>query len=364
MPEMQVRDKPRVRRGVKKDRESPIVNLKTIADETGVTIATVSRILRGKVKGRPDTRRAVLAAAKRHGYRQNLLVKALQTGRSQAVGVMLDIGDQYFARVAVGIHNELIAHDHIPIILWAKTERRHAVERGNELEQIHRLVDRRVDAVILCARDDTVGADYVSEILQRNIPLVTVDRYLKDVAADFVGTDDEHGGRLAAEHLLGLGHRRFGVLTGPPEVRLAWERKHGFMAVLDRVADAVCTVYEEVTFRDGQPGAEALLAATPRPTAIFATNDLMVPDIYRAAARKGLVIPRDLSVVGFADLFDPDWMSPGLTTVHQEPENLGRLAAAMTLEHLYDAAPAGEAPRVVRLKPELVVRHSTAAPHG
>jgi len=349
------------RHGVRKDKDAPVVNLKTIAEEAGVTIATVSRILRGKVKGRPHTRKIVLEAADRYGYRPNLLVKALQTGRSQTIGVMLDIGDSYFARIAVGIHDVLVDADHVPLILWARTERRRAVERGNELEQIHRLVDRRVDALILCARDDTVGEDYVSEILQRRIPLVTVDRRLEGVPADFAGTDDVLGGRRAAEHLIGLGHRRLAVLTGPSDVRLAHDRAAGFQAVVEACDGATCSVYEEITYRDGRPGAEALLAASPRPTALFATNDIMVPDVYQVAAQLGVRIPGDLSVVGFADVFPPDALRPRLTTVHQEPERLGRMAATMTLDHLYGRAPRG-APRVERIEPELVIRESTAAP--
>ncbi len=341
---------------------SPRVGLKNIAEDTGLTKATVSRILAGKDRCPETTRERVREAAKRLGYRPNLLIRGVQTGRSGTIGVMLAIEHTFFAQIAAGIHDELIAHDNVPIILWSNhAPGTTATDKANETEQLHRLVDRRVDAVILCARDDTVGKGYVSEILERGIPLVTVDHQLSKLNVDFVGTDDVMGGRLAAEHLLSLGHKHLAILTGPDEVLLARQRRQGFEDSLRTVSNASCDVYEEKTFDSGQDGPQALLSASPRPTALFVTNDQMVPAVYEVAEQRGLRIPHDLSVVGFGDTFLASLLRPRLTTLQQNPKQIGHIAARMALSRLDTPLP--ESPVIIqRLPPPLIVRGSTASP--
>jgi LacI family transcriptional regulator len=338
----------------------PQVSLRAIAQETGVSIATVSRVLRGQDECRTDTRARVLAAAERLGYRPNLLVHALQTGRSRTVGVMVYVGDEFGGRVAVGIHDTLIAANHVPIFAWTHPVRI-ATDRSDELAQIHRLVDRRVDAVILFPREDTVGDDYLHEVWERNIPLVTVDDELARSHADFVGTDDEFGGRLAAEHLLALGHRRLAHVAGPDKVTSGRLRRKGFEEAVAACPGASCATVVDPTYGQGAEQVRQALSATPRPTALFCANDYIAFCAFRVAAELGLAIPRDLSVVGFADLLPARHLSPPLTTLRQDPEGIGKAAATLVLDRLEGRLTDPE-PQRIRLKPELVARRSTAVP--
>src|SRR5205823_5988279 len=181
------------------------VSHQDIAREAGVSRVTVALVLAGKDQTSEETRKRVMEVAQRLRYRPNLLVQGMQTGRSHTVGVVTP-GTQHFGgQIARGVHDELIANDFVPLQLWMNPA---TDTKEIELQQIHRMVDRRVDGVIIWPADVSVPDVHFQEIWQRNIPLVTVDRETT-THADHVGTDEELGGQLVAEHLLSLGHRRF-----------------------------------------------------------------------------------------------------------------------------------------------------------
>lgn len=345
------------------DRGSGVVSLSAIAEQAGVSVASVSRILRNKDRFSDETRKNVLAVARRLGYRPNLLVRGIQTGRTRTVGVMIRVGDEFFGRMAVGIHDTLIAADHVPIFVWPRDPSLPGRET-NELEQIHRLVDRRVDAVILRPvlgpGGENVGDHYLHEVWNRGTPLVTVDRELPHTRADFAGTDDEAGGRNAGEHLIALGHRLCGHVAGPELVHTSRLRRRGFEGAC-RGADVECVTAVDETFQNGHDAAIELLSRRRRPTCIFTGNDYQVPGVYDAAAELGLRIPQDLSVVGFADLQIARVVRPRLTTLRQEPERIGAEAARVVLDRL-DGRRSADEPRRVRLEPKLIARDSTAPP--
>lgn len=180
-----------------------------------------------------------------------------------------------------------------------------------------------------------------------------------------MGTDDEAGGRLAAEHLLSLGHRRVAHIAGSDLVSTSRRRRRGFEETI-RAGGGTCVSLEDPSFGrfESVSGeidvATQLLNTTPRPTAVFAVNDYMAAAVYDAAAERGLRIPDDLSVVGFADLKHVRLLRPTLTTIRQCPEEIGREAAQLVLGRLdgkFDRAPQK------RLLPvTLVSRASTAPP--
>src|SRR3954462_6706156 len=187
------------------------VSHQDIAREANVSRVTVSLVLAGKDQTSEETRKRVLEVAQRLRYRPNLLVQGMQSGRTGVVGLIMPPSMHFHGQIARGIHDELVKNDYVPIQLWSST---HATDKGTELSQIHRLVDRRVDGVIIFPADASVPDVHYREIWERHIPLVTVDRETT-THADHVGTDEELGGQLVAEHLLALGHRQMAHLTYP-----------------------------------------------------------------------------------------------------------------------------------------------------
>jgi DNA-binding LacI/PurR family transcriptional regulator len=308
-------------------RSSP--SLADIARHAGVAISTVSRVLRGKGTVSPATARRITASAKRLRYRPNLLVQGMQTGRSRTIGVMVPVDDPFHAELVCGIHDTLVAADYAPLVLWSGSSR--PLSRTvTELEQLHRLIDRRVDGIILRPVTDDADDVYFREAVSRDLPVIAVDRVLAKVQVDFVGCADADGARLVAEHLLALGHRHLGHVAGALFTSTGRQRHDAFLATA-AAAGATCLVVEDPTFSDGEMQARQLLAASPRITAVFCANDLLAAGAYRAAARLGRRIPADLSIIGFGDLPIAALMAPPLTTVHQPAYQIGSEAAARML---------------------------------
>ncbi len=333
-------------------------SIRQIAEASNVSITTVSRVLRGRGEISDETRRRVQATAARLKYRPNLLVKGLQTGRTQTIGVLMSAEDPFLATIVAGIQDGLAEADHAPLILRT-VKNCDGYVGPTELQQIHRLVDRRVDAVILRPVEDAASDDYLREVWDRGLPLVAVDRRLPQSRADFVGSDDPGGAAAAAEHLISLGHRRLAQISGPRFTSTGRERAESFERVIARAPGATCRTLEEPTFRGGQEQAQALLQAADPPTAIFCGNDIIAANVYQTATHLGLRIPQDVSIVGFCDLDFAQWLQPPLTTVRQNGYEIGRQAAGLVLQRL-DEELAPKQAQVIRVATQLVIRASTA----
>ena len=314
-------------------REKFQVSQKRIAEEAGVSQSTVSLILAGHQVSSDETSRRVLEAAERLRYRPNLLVRGMQTGKTQMIGVMMPPFDFYWAEVLYGIHDVLTGADHVPITLWtthvgSKPRERYAP--GDDLLQIHRLLGRRIDGVILWPPFARVFGEFSS----RDLPVVTIDQELPaECVAGYVGSDESAGGRLIAEHLYALGHRRMGHLAAPAVNTWATARRKAFESSLKKMAGASC-VTVEAPGGDTSLGIEAarkILSARDRPTAVFAASDLYAKTLYQAAREMNIDIPRELSVVGFSDDDFAREMLPPLTTIRQPAYEIGRHAAEMVI---------------------------------
>ncbi len=334
--------------------DSRMPTLRDIATEAGVSAGTVSRVLRGCDQVLPQTRERVNQVAQRLRYRPNGMMRGVRNGTSQSVGVMVSVDDAFGSAIVSGVHDALCMADYAPVLLWSHWN------QAEELRQIHRLMERRVDGVILRPVSHDVKDDYFREIWERGIPLVTVDTDLGWTHSDFVGTDNIWGARLAAEHLLALGHRHLAHLAGPMRALNSQMRAAGFEQAVSERPGASCVTVTCELFDHGVEEARVLMQASPRPTAIFAATDYLARDVYEVARAIGLRIPEDLSVVGYADLEFASWLSPTLTTVKQDAGEMGRCAANLLLDRVRKAIPSRE-PQKKNLAPSLVVRGSTAA---
>lgn len=331
--------------------------IKQIAAELGVSMMTVSRALSGRGRISHETRDRVLIAAKRLKYRPNRLVHAIKQGKSRSVGVMVPIATSFSAGIVRGIHDALAEHHYLPILHF-HGDGPQARRDEAELEYLHRLLDHRVDGIIFWPSDESVSQMYLREVWERGVPLVAVDRHLPHTNADFSGTDDEAGGRIAAEHLLALGHRRLAHITGEHWVSTYADRHRGFEQAVAGRRDVASVVEECADCRCGEI-ARGLFSARDRPTALFLSSDRMAPHVYAAAESLGLAIGKDVSLVGFADLTETAWLRPKLTTVKQDAHQIGREAARLVLERI-EGRETNAPPRSVRVVPALVARESTA----
>jgi LacI family transcriptional regulator len=348
--------------------KTTVPSLKEVARAANVSVPTASRILHRKQLDQfsEETKQRVREAAQQLQWRPNLLVHGMQTGKTRTIGVMVPPFNSHWSDILYGIHDGLINADHIPIILWGKHWREDENQYITEnREQIHRLIDRRVEGFILWPPMVKPYYDQIKEM--RDIPVVTIDHELPpECDADSVATDEETGAKLVASHLLNLGHRHIAHFAGSGSKIYSWAilRSKYFEKEVTSVPGATCVTVEQWQhdYDEGVSVAKKLLQTHPRPTAVFAASDQRAQYLYEAAAQLGLKIPQDLSVVGFADLTNAATLRPALTTVRQKSYDMGHIAAQLILERLQKTDGEPHNPQRVRVGCELVIRDSTAVP--
>ncbi len=329
-----------------------------IAHEAGVSITTVSRVLSDKKLGNfsAETIERVRAVAENLKYRPNRLVRGMQTGQTGLVGVLMPAHGGYYGRVMSGVHDVLMEEDRAPIVLWTNHDALYRKGK-TELEQIHTLVDLRVEGIILKPIFDAASDEYLREIFDRHIPLVVVDRELPNIRANFVGNDDRSGILMVLEHLFSLGHRRIGYYGPQTDVSTGVERHDAFRRGVEQQPQAQALPLLTDGWVPSIESANRLLEQGP--TAVVTVNDDFALHLYRAAEARGFKIPEDLSVTGYGDTAISPFMTPALTTVDQYPYEIGRSAAHRLLSQIRNPS---EPMRKELLPVELLVRGSTAPP--
>lgn len=334
------------------------VTLRDVAREAGVSTMTVSRVMNNKDHISQTTRERVLQVCERLGYRPNQFARSLVTRKTGFFGIVVpDIGNPFFGdlvRAAGGV-----ARDRGFSMLLGDTSGDIAIEQ----EYLDAFRNRLCDALVLVA--PRVPDEVIRE-LNREVPLVLVDRSIDDPDIATVALDNSSGARSAVEHLIALGHRRIGLIKGPENVPNAHLRYRGWYnalrsAELEPVPELV---YQGEFDRETGGRAFDVFAALPEPiTAVFASNDLMAYGFVQAARSAGYNVPEDISVVGFDDIFLSKLMYPALTTVRYPIVEMGAAAIERLLDSIGSPgteSSGGAADDV--LKHELIIRESTAPP--
>lgn len=328
--------------------------MKDIARDLGVSVITVSKVLRNHPDIGEETRERVLRRMRELNYQPNLAARALVTGKTFALGLIVpDLVHPFFAEVAKGLSGVLRERGFG--LLIASSEENPELER----QEIEHLVARRVDALLIASAQDAPASFH--SLAERKIPFVLLDRLFCDLAANFVGIDDEAAGRLATEHLLAVGSRRPAHIRGP-EVSTALGRLAGYEQALAAAAIEPIVVREETGDESGESSGyramKELLAHDPRPDGVFCYNDPTAMGAMQAILEAGLRIPEDLAVIGCGNVQYAQFLRVPLTSVDQSSAEIGRQAAELALTLVASKQP--PAPRVVRLPPRLVARASTA----
>jgi LacI family transcriptional regulator len=336
----------------------PRATIRDIADAAGVSIATVSRVLNGRPDVSPGTREAVLRVVRDQGFSMNRSARALSGGRTGLIGVTLPIVHvEYFSRILWGASEALYEHD-MRVVLCPTMH-----ERDREVTLLEQLLQGTTDgALLLLTRESN---DALRALERKGFPFVVLDpRYPVDEGTPVVSAAHWAGAKAATEHLLSLGHRRIGAITGPHGWVASVDRLDGYQAALAAagvLADPDLIAKGNFTGESGRAAASQLLGLPEPPTAIFAFNDEMAVGAMRVAEQRGLRLPDDLSIVGFDDLEKAEIVTPALTTVRQPLAEMGRMAVSL-LTRVVEDQPI-EAMRV-ELATKLIVRDSTAPPRG
>ena len=333
-----------------------MATLHDVARAAGVSIATVSATINNSAYVSPELQERVRRAIRELGYHPDGIARSLKKRSTQSLGLIIsDITNPFFTALVRGIEDAANARGYALIL--CNTDERLEKERA----YIRLLRTRRVDGLIMApagAPDDYRG--FSAEV---NTPLVFIDRRIPAVPADAVIVDNVAGARQVVQHILQLGHRRIGAITGLPHISTTHERIQGYRQALESAGvplDPALMLGGNSRLEGGFRAAHELLSRDKRPTAIFATNNLMAIGLMRAVAERGLRCPEDISVACFDDF---EWASvfhPRLTTVAQPIYDMGMKAAELLFARL-DGTLTGD-PQEVVLSPSLVIRDSCAVP--
>ena len=322
--------------------------IRDVARASGVHISTVSRTFSAPHLVNVHTRTRVLACAEQLGYRPNRAARALITGRTCNIGLIVaDIANPFFPPLIKAAESQARKHDHL--IFVADTNEDAAVE-----EELVRALAKQVDGVLLCSPRMSNG---LIEQLSRDVPLVVVNRQVAGLPT--VVMDVAQGARLAIEHLTGLGHRALGLVAGP---RGSWTSREIRRAAASaaRAAQAELSVIGPNLPTEGGGMAVAEQVRAAGLTAVLAYNDLMAIGLIEGLYALGLRVPQDVSVVGIDDITLSRLTRPKLTTVATPTAAAGRAAVDMLLAHGDDRRTNAH----VNLQTELVIRDSTGPGPG
>ena len=332
---------------------APKATIASIAKEVGVSVPTVSKVLNGRPDVAAATRAKVEEALERHRYRRR---------RSGAVAgpalldlVFHELDSAWSVEIQQGV-DSVAAERRIGVVL-SQLGGRHRPQQ----EWLDAVLARRPVGVLFVLSGLEAAQRYQLE--SRSIPFLVLDTDGEPPeGVPTVGSNNWSGGLSASRHLIGLGHRRLAVISGPADVLCSRARVDGFRSAHDEAGIGLNPEfirYGDFHVSGGYQHGRDLLDRPDRPTAIFAGSDMQALGVLRAAHELGLRVPEDLSVVGYDDVAVSKWIQPALTTVHQPLQEMAATATRMLLQ-LADGHTSG--PQRIELATELVVRNSTAPP--
>lgn len=335
--------------------ETPSPRLADVAATAEVSLATASRVLSGNDRVSPELRERVLAAARKLNFVPNAHAQALARADTSTVGLMVhDVGDPYFSEIARGVLR--VASDNGLMALISNSFR----DPARELTYIQALRAQRASAIVLAGsgfRDPDHRERAAAELQAFEATggrVALVGRH--DLPVDAILPDNRAGAAEMGRYLVGLGHRRIGVVSGPASLTTVEDRLAGLREALDEAGVALPddhVVTADFTRDGGHDAAEELLDVTDGITAIFALNDSMAIGALAALRSRGVRVPEDVSVAGFDDIPTTVDVTPALTTVRLGMEAMGALAMELALREPVTR------PRRRRMSSELVLRAST-----
>jgi LacI family transcriptional regulator len=329
------------------------VTIKDVAREARVSVASVSRAMNGTPSVTENTRQHILGVAKRLRYMPHGAARSLITRRTNTVGALLpDLFGEFFSELIRGI--DLAARSR-GLHLLVSSSHGDATEAAAAL----RAMQGRVDGLLIMSPH--VDADFLHDNLPDSLPVVLMNTAMKNTRYSTLNVDNYGGAFAITQHLIAQGHQRIALITGPTNNFDAEQRDKGYRAAMAKGARGLQSQVAagDFTEESGYRAGIELLAAKPRPSAVFAANDMMAVGCLFAFTEAGVRVPEDIALAGFDDIPIARYVTPALTTVRVRIADLGRTALerlAIRLENSGDAPSSAQT-----LGYEIVVRHTCGA---
>jgi len=332
-----------------------MVSIKDIAKLAGISPSTVSRVVNERQYVKPEIRERVLALVKETGYVPNNAARSMVLRRTFTVGIVIpDTFNMFQRQLFSTIEHNLESFGYRTSFFFVKWE------PESELRCLRRLKGEKLDGIIMV--HEIRHPDYYEYLSRAALPVVLCTFDNNEHSFHSIHVDEEVGAMAATRHLIDLGHRRIGLLSGS-YFSFAGQRARAYRAAIERAGLAydedLVTRAPYYNAESGREGMRSLLSKSTGLTAVFAETDELAIGAMRALFEAGLRVPRDVSVIGFDDIDICAYLAPGLTTVRQPIQEMGRTTAEI-MSRLIEGKDAGPASKVFGY--ELVVRESTAPP--
>ncbi len=330
------------------------ITIKDVANHASVSVATVSAVMNKNKYVSPELAQRVRESISALSYKRNSFAHGLKTRVSYNIGLIVpDITNPFFTNIARGVEDVASAHNY-SLILGNTDE-----DPEKEKKYLQLLGSKQADGLIIAVT--ARSHEYLQSLPIQHLALVSIDRSLFDLGIDTVMVDNRVGARTAIEHLIALGHRRIGLVTGIRGIAPVEERLLGYTEALEKHGIAVDPALIAVSYArvgGGERGAMQLLALENRPTALFMMDGTMAIGALQAIAKSGLRCPEDIALVCFDDFTWAAVMRPHLTVIDQPTYEIGQRSAHLLFERLQNQK---RAPREIRLQTQLIVRESCGA---
>lgn len=325
-----------------------------VAHAAGVSKATAARVVNGSHDiVREQTRNRVIEAVERLGYERHAVAGSLRSARTTMMALSIpDITNPFWPEVARGVQDTVEAVGYAVVLMnndW---------NGSREKNHLRRMLQKQFDGLIV-----NPTATLNSELLELNFPVVVLASGEAYPDFDTVSSDSAQASRLAIDYLLSLGHTRIGLIAGPIRRRKSHTHLNTYTRAFEERGlpiDPAHIVQTTFSQEGGYSAMQQLLEMTPRPTAVFAVNDIIALGALRAAQNAGLNVPQDMSIMGMDDIFAAATTFPPLTTIAKPKYEIGATAARFLLERIEGKAPAAKRHPLLACRLEL--RESTAPP--
>lgn len=327
-----------------------------IAEQLNISKSTVSRALTGHPNVKADTRKAVLALAEQLDYQRNMSSISLITRKTHTLGIIVpEFMTSFFPQVVVGAQEEAAKAGYHVIISQSNENYK------TEVENARVMLASQVDGILVSMSKETRNYDHLKKFQRRNIPIVFFNRVCDEMLVPKVVVNDHDAAFHAVEHLIETGRRRIAHLAGPDSLVISRRRLSGYLDALKKHKIPVCEdliIPYDLNLNKVKIYMKHLLELEKPPDALFAVNDPTAIEAMKVVKKMGKRIPEDIAIVGFGDNYGSSFIEPGLTTIAQPVQEIGRTAMNLLLA-MVDKDPSQWKAVTRSLEAKLVIRASS-----
>ena len=336
-----------------------MATIKEVAKQAKVSVGTVSNVLSGSPRVSPAIRDRVTAAIAALDYHPNHIARSLKTRQTNLLGMVIsDITNPFFTQLTRGAEDAALKHGYL--LVASNTDDQ--LEREKRVLSVFR--NRRVDGILLVVAPSRKGAEHIERTLSSGIPIVCLDRVPPGLEISSVAVDAVYGSEMFMRHLLSLGHRKIGIITGNLQLQTAVDRLQGYKNALAEASvkiDPALIIEGDFRQQSGYILTKQLLLGGRKPSALFVSNSMMGLGALRAMKEMAVRCPEDLAIAVFDELPGAGSFYPEVTAVVQPAYDIGFQGAELLIRKIEGEK--HKTPVAIHLKPELLIREATL-PHS